>query len=428
MVKMPHWPVPMERASMKLGLDNIKNFLDILGNPHKHLPPVIHVAGTNGKGSTVAFVRAILEASGLKVHVYTSPHLVSFNERIVVSGEKIADAYLHSILEECRIAATKNDLQVSFFEGTTAAAFLAFSRIKADIVLLETGLGGRLDATNVIDNPVLTVITPISFDHMDMLGDSIAKIAYEKSCIMRPGVTSIISMQVQEAEEVIEKYAEKVGAQLCRFEYDFGIEQRNGGFVYRAEGCELDLPKLSLNGDHQYINAATAIAAVKILNLPQITDATILAGLQKTVWPGRLQHVSDGLVMNLVADGFELWLDGAHNIAGMRAVANWLESRIGNPVYVIVGITKKRDIKAILAPLANLVTEIIAVNVLSEPLSYPASVVANEAKELGFSVSAQEDVKDALLYLAEKEQARATILVTGSLFLVADTSNLNQRE
>lgn len=426
MVKMPHWPLPMERASMKLGLENIQNFLGKLGDPHKSIPPVIHVAGTNGKGSTIAFIRAILEASGLKVHVYTSPHLLEFNERIVVAGNKIDDNFLHQLLEECRIAADKHDLQISFFEGATAAAFLAFSRIKADIVLLETGLGGRLDATNIIEKPILTVITPISFDHMDVLGDTLSKIAYEKACIMKHNVPCVIALQELETDVVLEKYANKIGAPVFRFEYDFGIIFKKSIPIYMSDDFELPMLHLSLPGDHQYVNAATAIAAVKLLKGANISNESIFYGLMNAKWPGRLQHLTDGKLKGSLPIGWEIWLDGAHNIAGMQALANWLETKITAPVYAIVGITKKRDIKAILDPLRGLITEIIGVNVLSEPLSYSAKQIAEAAQEMGFLTSCKDNAEEALKYISSKEGAPGTVVVTGSLFLVADTLNFNR--
>lgn len=419
MVKMPHWPTPMERASMKLGLDNIGEFLEKLGNPHHHIPPVIHVAGTNGKGSTIAFMRAILEAYGLKVHVYTSPHLLEYNERIVLAGEKISDQFLHQLLEECRLTSLKHELSVSFFEGTTAAAFLAFSRVKADIVLLEVGLGGRLDATNIITKPLLTVITPISFDHMDMLGDTIEQIAFEKANIMKSGVPCVVSMQSDEAHHVIAQYASKIDVPICRYEYDFGLSYQRGIISYHAEDYTLTMPQLALNGDHQYINAATAIAAIKSLKL-NITDNMIVEGLSTAKWPGRLQLITNGNIVKSLPNNWELWLDGAHNAAGMLCVANWLQDKLTAPVYAIVGFTKKRPIKQLLGPLQNLVSEIIAVNVKSEPLSYPAEHIAAQANEMGFASMACQDIEEALDYVSQKNHRVATIIVTGSLFLVAD--------
>lgn len=425
MVRMPHWPVPMERQSIKLGLERIEEFLKYLDNPHQKTPPIIHVAGTNGKGSTIAFIRAILEAAGLKVHVYTSPHLLEYNERIVLAGQKISDEYLHQLLEECRIAAAKHDLQVSFFEGTTAAAFLAFSRVKADILLLETGLGGRLDATNVITSPILTIITPISFDHVDMLGDTIAKISYEKACIMKPNVPCIVSLQEQEANDVIELYAEKINAPLIRFEYDFGLDHENNQIEYQADEYKLKLPDLALEGDHQYINAATAIAAIKALKGINITDEMIRYGLEHAQWLGRLQQITHGAIYNMLPKTWEIWCDGAHNVAGTASVANWLQTKLDMPVYMVAGMTKGRDPKKLLQPFMGLVTEIIGVSVKSEPLSHSGKVISEAAKELGFVTIAKDDIEDAMLYLKNHVALnRIRVIVTGSLFLVADILNL----
>lgn len=424
---MPHWPVPMDRASTRLGLDNIRNFLELLGNPQNKMPPVIHVAGTNGKGSTVAMLRAIFETAGLKVHAYTSPHLLEFNERIVIAGQKISDDFLTPILEECRIIANQNELPISFFDGTTAAAFIAFSRVKADIVLLETGLGGRIDATNIITKPILTIITQISFDHIEMLGDSIAKIAHEKACIMKPGTPCIVSMQLAEAHAVIEEYAEQVGAPLVRFEYDFGVDYEDGKMIYKSEDYNFVFPDLSLTGDHQYINAASVITAVKLLKGVKINDEQIRYGLSHTNWPGRLQHLTRGKLFESLPKTWEIWLDGAHNEAGTTAVANWLSTKLDTPVFIIMGITRKRDIKKLLRPLKNVVTKIIGVSVKSEPLSYLGQEIATNALELGFDATGVDDIEDAADYLCKNiQQQHIRIIITGSLFLVADALGCNQ--
>ena len=425
MVRMPHWPVPMERQSIKLGLERIKEFLGYLGNPQSNTPPIIHVAGTNGKGSTIAFIRAILEAAGLKVHVYTSPHLLEYNERIVLAGQKISDDYLHQLLEECRITADKHDLQVSFFEGTTAAAFLAFYRIKADILLLETGLGGRLDATNIITSPILTIITPISLDHVDMLGNTIAKIAYEKACIMKTDVPCVVSMQEQEADDVIEQYAKNINAPLVRFEYDFSITHENNQMVYKSDDYKLSLPDLALAGDHQYINAATAITAVRMLKGAKISDDAIRYGLEHAKWPGRLQRITHGAIYNMLPKTWEIWCDGAHNAAGTAAVANWLQTKLDMPIFMIVGMTKGRDAKKLLQPFTGLVTELIGVSVKSEPLSHSGNVISEAASELGFATIVKDDVEDAMLYLKNHVALnKIRVIVTGSLFLVADVLDL----
>ena len=421
MVRMPHWPVPMERQSTKLGLERIAELLKYLGNPQSNTPPIIHVAGTNGKGSTIAFIQAILETAGLKVHVYTSPHLLEYNERIVLAGQKISDSYLYQLLEECRIAADKHDLQVSFFEGTTSAAFLAFSRVKADILLLETGLGGRLDATNIITTPILTIITPISFDHVDMLGDTIAKIAYEKACIMKPNVPCVISLQEQEANDVIEQYANRINAPLVRFEYDFGVIHENNQIVFKYDAYQLPSPNLALEGDHQYINAATAISAVKMLKGIKISDDVIRYGLEHAKWPGRLQRITHGTIYNMLPKTWEIWCDGAHNIAGTASVANWLQTKLDMPVFMITGMTKGRDAKKLLRPFMGLVTELIGVSVKSEPLSHSGKLISEAAAGLGFTTTSKDDIEDAILYLTNHVTLnKIRVIITGSLFLVAD--------
>jgi len=425
MVRMPHWPVPLERQSIKLGLERISEFLKYLGDPQSNTPPIIHIAGTNGKGSTIAFIRAILEAAKLKVHVYTSPHLVEYNERIVLAGQKISDDYLYQLLEECRITADKHDLQVSFFEGTTAAAFLAFSCVKADILLLETGLGGRLDATNIITEPILTIITPISFDHVDMLGDTIAKIAYEKACIMKPNAPCIVNLQEQEASDVIEQYAKKINAPLVRFEYDFGVIEKDNQLIYKSDTYQLLFPNLALKGDHQYINAAAAITAVKMLKGIKISDDIIRYGLEHAKWPGRLQQITQGTIYNMLPKTWEIWCDGAHNIAGTASLANWLQTKLDMPIFMIAGMTKGRDAKKLLKPFMGLVTELIGVSVKSEPLSHSGKVISEAAAELGFATTSKDDIEDAILYLTNHVTLnKIRVIITGSLFLVADVLTL----
>ncbi len=427
MVRMVHWPLPMERQLIKLGLERMQELLQHLGNPHDQMPPTIHIAGTNGKGSTIAFMKAILEASGLKVHVYTSPHLVRFNERIVLAGEQIADNYLYQLLEECRIIAEQHDMQVSFFEGITAAAFLAFARTKADILLLETGLGGRLDATNIISKPIITIITPISLDHVNILGNTLTKIAYEKACIMKPCTPCVVSMQEPESHVVIAKYADNVGALLVRLEYDFGILFEGDQIYYKADDYKFKFPQLSLSGDHQYINAASAIAAIKLLKGVVIPDDVINYGLLHASWPGRLQQITYGKIHNLLLKNWEIWLDGAHNHGGAIVIAHWLKTKQDTPVYMIMGITKGRDIKNILRPFAGILTQVIGVTVQSEPLSYSGNVIVKHAQELGLNAIVKNDVEDAILYLkAHITYNKVRIIITGSLFLIADALVYNQ--
>lgn len=420
MVFLPHWPKVGE-VIIKKGLERISKMLDVLGNPDKKMPPVIHFAGTNGKGSTVAFVQSILEASGLKVHVYTSPHLLRYNERIRLCGREIEDGYLYSLLEECRIVSEKNNIDVSFFEGTTAAAFLAFSREKADVVLLETGLGGRLDATNVIANPLVSVITPISFDHMAILGPEISMIAYEKAHIIKQKIPCVVSMQIPEVHKVIEQYAELQNAPLFRYEYDFGCKISDNGFTYMSDDLALDLDKPSLQGYHQFINASTAIAAVSLSGF-KITDMDYRHGIANAKWRGRLQRITEGDLVKLIPREWQLWIDGAHNEGGARVVSSWLRDQSKEYKNVLIlGMTKNRNINDFIRPFIDNIEYVVGVPVYSEPVSYRGDYIEKCLKEIEINSSSEESLAAALNNIVKKYSTdKIRVLITGSLFLVAD--------
>lgn len=416
MVYMPHWPVILGRNTIKLGLERIQTLLEKLGNPHLHLPPVIHVAGTNGKGSTIAFMRSILEAAGYKVHCYTSPHLVRFNERIVVAGNEIQDDYLTEILEECRLAA--EGLNVTFFEGTTAAAFLAFSRIEADILLLETGLGGRLDSTNVVPYPLLTVLASISMDHMEYLGGSIASIAEEKAHIMRRGVPCVVSPQLEEAMKTITVHADMVNAPLIEFDKDWTSQLVDGRLCFTMHGVTYTYPNPALPGIHQIINAGTAIAAMKSVEGYTITDQHITDGLQNASWPARLQKLNTGSLLELLPNpSWEIWLDGGHNPAAGFMLANWIDMHLDKPVYIIAGLTKGKDGVGFFSPFKGKTDIIASVFIADEPSSQRAEEVAKSAEEAGLNAKSFSDVESAIRFFTRQELPPGRILVCGSLFL-----------
>src|SRR3954470_2330611 len=333
-----------------LSLGRIEHLLDALGNPQERLPPAIHVAGTNGKGSTVATLRACLEAAGCRVHVYTSPHLVRFHERIRLAGELIEEEALLAFLEECEQA--NRGEPITFFEITTAAAFLAFSRTPADIVLLETGLGGRLDATNVLRRPAATAITPISLDHQAFLGDTVAAIAGEKAGILKPGAPAIIGPQPAEAEAVIERRAAAVDAPLFRWRREWHCEARGDGMRYEGPRWQLDLPLPSLPGMHQIVNAGTAIACLEQLPQLSLPPAAIAAGLRQIDWPARMQRLRHGPLIDLLPAGWELWLDGGHNPAAGEVIAEVVRGWRDRPLDLIVGMLNTKDASGFLAPLA----------------------------------------------------------------------------
>jgi dihydrofolate synthase/folylpolyglutamate synthase len=418
---MPHWPRVGE-VVIKAGLSRITKMLDALGNPEKAMPPVIHFAGTNGKGSTIAFVQAILESAGLKVHTYTSPHLLRYNERIRLGGNEINDGYLYSLLEECRIVSEKKQIEVSFFEGTTAAAFLAFAREKADILLLETGLGGRLDATNVIANPLLSVITPISLDHMSVLGNNLSMIAYEKAHIIKENTPCVVSMQVPEVHSVIEKYAELKNSELFRYEYDFGCEFKNDGFLYKSDNLMLELEKPALEGYHQFINASTAVAAVSHLSNFKIDDMHFKNGIKNAKWEGRLKRITQGKLVEGMPENWQLWIDGAHNEGGARALSQWLRDQSKEYKNImILGMTKNRSIKDFISHFFNSVEHVIGVPIYSEPVSYSGDFVQSCLHELGVDSSSKNSLKEALDEIISKySKEKVRIIITGSLFLMSD--------
>jgi dihydrofolate synthase / folylpolyglutamate synthase len=394
-----------------LSLDRVLRLLHALGDPHEHLPPVVHVAGTNGKGSTLAFLRACLEAAGYRVHVYTSPHLVRFNERIRVAGHLIAEDALLALLEECeRVNA---GAPVTFFEITTAVAFLAFARTKADVALLETGLGGRFDATNVIAHPAVTAITPISLDHQHFLGDTIAKIAFEKAGILKSGAAAVLAAQTQEAEAVLEARARDVGAPLARSGREWSAAQGETHLVYRGRH-ERSLPPPGLLGPHQYENAGTAIACIDQLGGFIVPDEALARGMREVEWPARLQRLERGALASLMPKDAELWLDGAHNPAGGAALARVAEGWRERPLSLVFGMLNTHDPAGFLAPLAPFVARLAAVAIPGEPNARPSEELADAARRLGIDASPAPDLASAV---ARAALPGGRTLICGSLYL-----------
>jgi dihydrofolate synthase/folylpolyglutamate synthase len=418
MVKLPHWPVPSKNLSPTTSLSRMEELLSRLGNPQRKLPPVIHIAGTNGKGSTLAFLKAILEDAGYKVHRYTSPHLERYNERIELAGSEIDDDFLYRIIEEVRIKS--DDLELTFFEGTTAAALLAFSKVKADICLIETGMGGRLDPTNVV-SPIQTIITPISFDHMEHLGDGISKIALEKAGIIKPNAPAIISWQLDEAKQVLLNKCQEVSALYFAYGEDWFFETNDNDFLFQTTSAERKFPLPKMMGKFQVINAATAVASIMNLDDFEIGIENIDSGLRKAYWPGRMEQVKRGEVFSLLPDGWELWVDGAHNPAGAEMLSLMLLDEWQDlPLYLIHGRTKDRDIAGFLAPLCGKVKKLIAVRVNSEPLSEDPAKIAKIASKLGFDATTKDSMIDAVKMCIEGSGAAGRIVVAGSLYLVTD--------
>ncbi|WP_435257396.1 bifunctional folylpolyglutamate synthase/dihydrofolate synthase [Thioclava sp. FR2] len=393
-----------------LTLDRVHRLLAALGNPEKSLPPVIHIAGTNGKGSTQAMIRAGLEASGKTVHAYTSPHLARFHERIRLAGELISEPALTALLDEC-VQANGPD-EITFFEITTCAALLAFARTAADYTLLEVGLGGRLDATNVVENPALTIITPVSMDHEAFLGDTLAKIAGEKAGIIKRGVPVIVGPQSEEGLAVIEDRAARLGAPVFAYGQHWTVWEERNLLVYQDENGLLDLPPPVLPGLHQFQNAGMAIAALRLLGSG---ERSCEAAVTKAVWPARMQRLKHGPLVE-AAPSVELWLDGGHNPAGGEAVAATLARMPSRETNLICGMLNTKDVRGYMAPLAGQVSKLHAVSIPGEKNTLPAEATRDAAQAVGISAETADSVAAALVQIvASNPQAR--VLICGSLYL-----------
>lgn len=410
-----------------------RDLLEKLGNPQNHLPPVIHVAGTNGKGSTCAFLRSILEASGRRVHVYTSPHLVHIHERIRLAGSLIAEAELSSILAECENLAIPGG--VSYFEAWTAAAFVAFARHEADVTLLEVGLGGRLDATNVIPPPMASVITRLSFDHRDYLGNTMDQIAREKAGIMRARTPCFTAPQPSaEALGALRDEAARKGTPFYIGGIDWNVTpHEDGTFLYKDAARQIELPPPSLQGAHQYLNAGLAIATLAAFPEAMKTDF-IARGLRQAVWPARLQRLQAGPFRRLIPHDWELWLDGGHNDSAGEVLAAQIEAwrqddgQTSRPLYVICGMLNTKVTAEFLGPFARLTSALRTVEIPGEPLSQKAPELAAAAQALSIpDVVASENVPLALKDLAMKanQTPQARVLICGSLYLAGQVLREN---
>lgn len=398
-----------------LSLHRVLRLLGRLGDPHKRLPPVVHVAGTNGKGSTVAYMRAALEASGRRCHVYTSPHLVHFHERIRLAGALIAEDHLIDVLEECeRVNAGE---PITFFEITTCAAFLAFARVPADVVLLETGMGGRLDTTNIVDRPAVTAITPISMDHMDHLGDTLGKIAAEKAGIFKQGVPAVIGPQPDEAAAVFDAHARALQAPLHRAGQEWRAWATDTGMRYEGKRPRLDLPRPALLGAHQVINAGIAIACLEMLEALPVTEAHLKRGLVEVDWPARLQRLKRGPLVDLLPRGWELWLDGGHNAGAGEVLASVARAWGDEPLHLVYGMLNTKEPEGFLKPLAPLVADLKAVTIPGAEASLPGEQSAAKARGCGIRAEAMPDVATAIRAIVATATRPGRVLICGSLYL-----------
>lgn len=420
-----------------LSLGRVERLLAKLGDPHKRLPPCVHIAGTNGKGSVTALLKAMLQASGARVHVYTSPHLVRFHERISLAGP---DSRSHPIGEDAlidvltRTQSINGADDITQFEITTAAAFLAFAEHPADVLLLEVGLGGRLDATNVIEKPVLSVITPVSLDHSEKLGGTLDKIAYEKAGILRGGVPAVISSQEPEAEDVIRKEAERLGANLVMWGEHFDAYEQRGRLVVQSEHELLDLPLPSLIGPHQIVNAGTAVAAAlelrSVLPALGLDERAIEQGLQDVCWPARMQRLDTGPLPSLLKSGSELWLDGGHNPAAGLALAQTLadlEERAPKPLHLIVGMMGIKDAGGFLAPFRGLARNVVTVPIpRAHETPHAPEALADAARALGMEAEVAGDIEFALKRIDQLDGGQKRILICGSLYLAGHVLGLQE--
>jgi dihydrofolate synthase/folylpolyglutamate synthase len=409
-----------------LSLERMRRLCADLGDPQEKLPPVIHVAGTNGKGSTVAYLRAIAEAAGLKVQVFTSPHLVRFTERIRLAGTLISSEALAEALD--RVEAANAGQSITFFEFVTAAAFLAFSETPADLCLVEVGLGGSLDASNVISRPALSVIAPVDLDHKEFLGEDLASIAGEKAGIIKPGRPAVSGRQRPEAQAVIERRAAAMGSALTQMGVDFDVWRQGDRLLVQLEDRLLDLDLPALPGAHQIDNAGLAAVAALTLNDPRIDEAAISRGVASAVWPARFQRLTGGpLGGKAKAAGTDLWLDGGHNPHAARALAQTigeLTARDGRPAVLILGLLANKDAEGVLAAFEGLDIEVLAIPFAAEAASAPERLVV-AAQKFGIRAQACEGV-EAALDLALSRPGPPHVVIGGSLYLAGEVLALSE--
>ena len=423
----------MHPILIDLSLGRIAVLLEKLGNPHKRLPPVVHIAGTNGKGSTTAFLRAMFEAAGKRVHVYTSPHLVRFHERISLAGADgksapISEVALVELLK--RVAKINAGAAVTFFEITTAAAFVAFSEVPADVLILEVGLGGDFDTTNVVERPVLSIITPISMDHADKLGGTLERIAATKAGILKHDVPAVISQQEPVPLDVIRARARETRSPLIVWGEDFEAFEQRGRMLFQSETEVHDLPLPALLGRHQIVNAGAAVAAALQLKPLGITDQAIERGLLTVQWPARMQRLDAPMWLSGLAERSEVWLDGGHNPAGGEVLAQSfadLEEKAPKPLCLVVGMMGLKDAVGFLAPFRGLAARILTVPIPgAHERPHDPIALAELARGFGFDAEASTGVREALARLAQEQRGAVRVLICGSLYLAGHVLALEQ--
>jgi dihydrofolate synthase / folylpolyglutamate synthase len=424
MVYLPHWPIPSTLGKRQIDYEAVFErmlpVLEKLQNPHKKLPPVIHVAGTNGKGSATALLAQIFTCAGYKAHIYTSPHLHHCNERIIVAGEKISDNFLFEVMEETRLAADQTPL--TFMESFTIGAFLAFSKTPADVAIIECGMGGRIDATNIIEEKLATLIMPISFDHTEYLGNSIERIALEKAMILRSQTPLIVAAQPKKAREIIEILARDQNVKTYFYDEDFEIllDEESGEFDLKFENKILqNLPKPALLGAHQYINFATAIAAVLAIDDKfKIDESAIRQAISTVFWPSRLEKINHSF------KSCEIWLDGAHNEAGALALAKFIAEEKDKKTFIICGFSRGKCKKEFLEKFKN-IAQVIAVRVSGEPYPESAETISKIGTEIEMDIFAAQDLLEAISYaITSNNNQPCKIVICGSLHLARDVKKI----
>jgi dihydrofolate synthase/folylpolyglutamate synthase len=421
----------LHQKPIDLGLERMHRLLERLDHPERKVPPVIHIAGTNGKGSTLAYLRATLEAAGLRAHAYTSPHLVRINECFRLGraggGMLVGDDELRAALE--LVEQVNAGEPATVFELKTAAAFHLFAQNPADVLLLEVGLGGRLDSTNVVDTPLACVITPISMDHTDFLGDTLTMIAAEKAAIIKLGVPVISAEQTPEAMAVIEAQAKRMRAPLFAANENWHVNVEHGRLVYQDDRGLMDLAAPRLFGRHQFDNAGLAIATLRTIQALKVSHAAFESGIVNAEWPARMQRITSGALFDWAPQGCEIWLDGGHNAEGGRVAAaalGDLEERVSRPLVVIAGMMANKDALAFLANFAGLTRHIIAVPIPETENAMPVDRLADAARSLGMRVEIAPGVETALRALSRLAyDVSPRILITGSLYLAGHVLGIN---
>jgi len=410
-----------------LKLERVEQLLNKLGNPQDHLPPVIHVAGTNGKGSTIAMISSALQKNGFLAHVYTSPHLVNFSERIQIAGKEISQTYLEELLLECE--KKNNSSPITFFEITTCAALLAFSRSKADFTILEVGLGGEYDATNVIKNPLLSIITPISIDHREYLGNSIEKITESKAGIIKKNTPTILGKQIPRVEVILRLRCREVGSQAISENQNFYFSKREKKIIYRNKDESLTFPLPNLIGFHQITNAVTAITALQTLN---ISKKNICNGISSAYWPARLEKINYGKLNKIVKSynlSNELWLDGGHNADASRVLSISIASMSNLDLHIIYGSLKNKDYTTFLLNIKELSTSLWAIKIKNQPSSLTVETIVSKAKEIGYleprKIGSIAEGLNKICSQSNSSVRPIRILICGSLYLAGQVLKEN---